>query len=129
MTALDAALDAFEGIEMTELAAKGRALCDLFVALADEALAPLGVTLSSPRDGGRRGSHVSLRHRDAYGAVRALIARCVVGDFRSPDVMRFGFAPLYVGFRDVFDAAAAVADVLRTEAWRDLAPVEAGAVT
>ncbi len=129
LVALEAALAAFEGIDMARLAAKGRALCDLFVSLADERLAPLGVELASPREGARRGSHVSLRHPDAYGAVRALIARGIVGDFRAPDAMRFGFAPLYIRFVDVFDAAEAIRDVLGSRAWDDLPPVEAGAVT
>ena len=129
LLAFEAALDAFDGIEMRDLAAKGRALCDLFAALADEKLERLCVTLASPRDGERRGSHVSLRHPEAFGVVRALIARGIVGDFRAPDAMRFGFAPLYIRFVDVWDAVAAMADVIEGEAWRDLPPVEAGAVT
>ena len=129
LLALEAALEAFDGIEMRDLAAKGRSLCDLFIALVDEKLARFGVSLATPRDGSLRGSHVSLRHPDAFGIVRALIARGIVGDFRAPDAMRFGFAPLYIRFVDVFDAVAAMEEVLDREAWRDLAPVEAGAVT
>jgi kynureninase len=129
LLAFEAALDAFEGIEMHDLAAKGRALCELFIALADERLARFGVSLATPRDGTRRGCHVSLRHPEAFGIVRALIARGIVGDFRAPDAMRFGFAPLYIRFVDVFDAVAAMEEVLERETWRDLAPVEAGAVT
>jgi kynureninase len=129
LLAFEAALDAFDGIGMHDLAAKGRALCELFIALADERLTSFGVTLATPRDGSRRGSHVSLRHPDAFGIVRALIARGIVGDFRAPDAMRFGFAPLYLRFVDVFDAVAAIEDVIGTEAWRGLAAVEAGAVT
>ncbi len=129
LLAFEAALDAFDGISMPDLAAKGRALCELFIELADERLTSFGVTLATPRDGSRRGSHVSLRHPDAFGIVRALIARGIVGDFRAPDAMRFGFAPLYLRFVDVFDAVAAIEYVIGTKAWRDLAPVEAGAVT
>ncbi len=129
LLAFEAALDAFHGIDMRDLAAKGRALCGLFIALVDERLARFGVSLASPRDGTVRGSHVSLRHPEAFGIVRALIRRGIIGDFRSPDAMRFGFAPLYLGFADVFDAVAAIEDVIRHRAWRDLAPIEAGAVT
>ena len=129
LIAFDAALDAYEGVEMRDLAAKGRALCDLFIALVDERLSGFGVALATPRDGAIRGSHVSIRHPDGYGIVRALIHRGIVGDFRSPDAMRFGFAPLYIGFTDVWDAVDAMADVIGRETWRDLAPAEAGAVT
>ena len=129
LLALEEALGAFDGIEMPELAAKGRALADLFVALVDERLARYGVGVASPRDGAHRGSHISLRHPEAYGIVRALIARRIVGDFRAPDTMRFGFAPLYIRFVDVFDAVEAMADVIGREGWRELAPAELGAVT
>ena len=129
LIALEAALDAFDGISMADLAAKGRALCDLFIALVAERLGRFGVQLATPRDGTRRGSHVSIRHPEGFGIVRALIARGIVGDFRAPDAMRFGFAPLYLRFVDVYDAAAAMEDVMARETWRELAPVEAGAVT
>ena len=129
LLASEAALDAFDGIAMRDLAAKGRALGDLFIALVDELVACDGVVLASPRDGARRGSHVSVRHPDGFGIVRALIARGIIGDFRAPDAMRFGFAPLYTRFVDVFDAVAAMRQVIRTRAWSDLAPIEAGAVT
>ena len=129
LLALEAALIAFDGVEMREVAAKGRALCELFIALTDERLARFGVTLATPRDGTRRGNHVSLRHPEAFGIVRALIARGIVGDFRAPDAMRFGFAPLYIRFADIYDAVLAMEEVIGTQAWRDLAPVEAGAVT
>lgn len=129
LLAFEAALEAFDGVEMADLAAKGRALCELFIALADERLAPLGAVLATPRDGARRGSHVSIRHPDGFGIVRALIAQGIVGDFRAPDAMRFGFAPLYLRFVDIYDAVAAMEEVIRTGSWRELPPVEAGAVT
>ena len=129
LLAHEAALDAFAGVEMRDLAAKGRALCDLFLALHDERLARFGTSVASPRDGHRRGSHVSIRHPDGFAIVRALIARGIVGDFRAPDAMRFGFAPLYLRFVDVFDAVAAVEDVMAGETWRQLEPESAGAVT
>ncbi len=100
-----------EGVRLTaeagvdRLRAKSIALCDLLVALHDAWLAPLGFSLGSPRDGERRGSHVSLRHDEAWPICRALIERAaVVPDFRGPDSIRLGVAPLYTGFADVWDA-------------------------
>ena len=100
-----------EGVRLTAEAGVGRlraksvALCDMIVELHDAWLAPLGFSLGSPRDGERRGSHVSLRHDEAWPICRALIERAaVVPDFRGPDSIRLGVAPLYTGFADVWDA-------------------------
>ena len=103
INALDGALDAFERVSMDEIRAKSLALTDLFIELAEDRL-PGAFTLVTPRDHARRGSQVSLRHEHAYGIIQALIARGVVGDFRAPDVCRFGFTPLYLRFADVYDA-------------------------
>jgi kynureninase len=129
MVAFDAALDAFDGIRMADVQAKGRALGDLMIALADERLAPFGVGIASLRDGARRGNHVSLTHPEGYRIMQALIARGVIGDFRAPDVMRFGFGPLYVRYVDIFDAVAALEDILKSGAWRDVPQPKPGVVT
>jgi kynureninase len=104
MAALEvgARLVAEAGVE--RLAAKGRQLGELIVALADEWLAPPGVVLASPRDPDRRGSHVTLSHPQAWQITEALIDRRVVPDFRTPDRVRLGPAPLYTRFVDVWDA-------------------------
>jgi kynureninase len=115
MTALDAALDAFDGVSMAELRAKSLALTDYLIALADEHLTAYGVTVEAPREHGRRGSQVCLRHSEAYGLVQALIARGVVGDFRAPDLARFGLAPMYVRFVDVWDAVERAVAVLASK--------------
>jgi kynureninase len=102
--ALDASLDLFEDAGMGPIAAKGRALTDLAVRLADAWLMPFGFVLGSPRDAERRGSHVALRHPDAWRVTRALIERAgVVPDFRQPDILRLGLAPLTTSFTDVWD--------------------------
>jgi kynureninase len=129
MTAFEAALDAFDGIAMPQVQAKGRALGDLMIALADERLAPLGVGIASLRDGARRGNHVSLTHPAGYQIMQALIARGIIGDFRAPDVMRFGFGPLYVRHVDVFDAVVALEQILRSGMWQAVPLPQANMVT
>ncbi|HDR9583122.1 TPA: kynureninase [Burkholderia stabilis] len=115
--ALEAALDAFDGVDLGVLRDKSVALGDLFIALVDQELDGLGFTLASPRDAAQRGSQVSLAHAEGYAIVQALIARNMIGDFRAPDILRFGFAPLYVRYVDVWDTIAALKDVVATGAW------------
>src|SRR5206468_3431766 len=102
-------------------------LTDLFIALVDERLPDF--ELITPRDHDRRGSQVALRHPEAYGIVQALIARGVVGDFRTPDVARFGFAPLYVRHVDVHDAVEHLLAVMENGEHRDPAYARRNAVT
>ena len=109
----------FDGVGMEELAAKSRRLSGLFIELADERLAEHGFALASPRDPVRRGSQVSFRHPDAYAVARALIARGLIPDFREPDIVRFGIAPLYVRHVDIWDAVDAIEAVMSDGAWRD----------
>ena len=116
LAALDAGLATFEGIAMADLAAKSRALSQLFIGEI-EARCGDQVRLASPRDPSLRGSHVVFAHPDGYGVIQALIARGIIGDFRAPDLMRFGFAPLYNQFAEVVRAGEALADVLRTREW------------
>jgi kynureninase len=116
LAALEAGLDTFDGIAMRDLEAKSRKLSALFV---DEVEARCGaeVRLASPREPAQRGSHVVFAHPEGYAVVQALIARGVVGDFRAPDLMRFGFTPLYTSFADVVRAAGILADILDSHEW------------
>jgi len=116
LAALEAGLATFEGIAMADVEAKSRRLSDLFVAEV-EARCGDHVRLASPRDPAKRGSHVVFAHPDGYAVVQALIERGVVGDFRAPDLMRFGFTPLYTRFEDVWRAAESLADILATREW------------
>jgi kynureninase len=112
LLALDAALDAFDGLAMTDVRRKSLSLTSFFLELADEFLVPLGFEPVTPRADGERGSQVSLRHPSAYGVVQSLIARDVVGDYREPDLVRLGFAPLYLRHVDVVRAVEAVLAVI-----------------
>jgi kynureninase len=109
MRILDAALDAYDGADIAAVRAKGIALTDLFIELVDDRL---GLEVLSPRDSDRRGSQVSLRHPNAAAVYETLVDRGLQGDFRNPDILRFGFAPLYVSFADAWDAVEILAAVL-----------------
>jgi kynureninase len=117
LAALDAGLATFDGIAMADVEAKSRKLSQLFI---DEVEARCGsqVRLASPRDPARRGSHVVFAHEHGYAVMQALIARGVIGDFRAPDLMRFGFAPLYNSFAEIVRAAEILGDILATREWR-----------
>jgi kynureninase len=117
LLALDAALDAFDGVDMKAVRAKTQSLSQLFVGLVEARLARHGFKLASPHDADQRGGQVSLTHRDGYAIMQALIARGLIGDYRAPDTVRFGFAPLYTRHVDVFDAAAIIDEVMTTRAW------------
>ena len=129
MAAFEKALDAFDGVSMAEVERKGRALGDLMIELHDERLSRLGCGLATLRDAKRRGNHVSLTHEAGYAVMRALIERGVIGDFRAPDVMRFGFGPLYVRYVDIHDAVTAIADILERGTFKDEALAQRQAVT
>ena len=115
MAALDAALDVWDGVDMADLRTRSLALTDQFIADV-EACCPV-LQLATPRDHARRGSQVSLRHPEGYAIMQALIAEGVVGDFRAPDILRFGFTPLFTSDDDVAMAAAVLTDVMRQELW------------
>jgi kynureninase len=116
MAALDAGLATFDGIAIADVQAKSRKLSQLFV---DEVEARCGgeVRLTSPRDAAQRGSHVVFAHPEGYAVMQALIARGVVGDFRAPDLMRFGFTPLYASYSEMVRAAEILADILASREW------------
>jgi kynureninase len=117
MLALEVAVDLWLRVDQKEARRKSMALGDLFIKRVDETCRDLGVEVVSPRDASQRGSHVSLRHKEGYRVMRALIDRGVIGDFRTPDLMRFGFAPLYTRYVDVFDAVRHLREVLASRAW------------
>ncbi|MCS6846221.1 MAG: kynureninase [Anaerolineae bacterium] len=117
LAALECGVDIALEAPMTAVRAKSLALTDLFIALVEQRCAPYGLRLVTPREHDRRGSQVCFAHPDAFPIMQALIARGVIGDFRAPDILRFGFAPLYVRYTDVWDAAHILAEVLSSRVW------------
>jgi kynureninase len=123
MTALDCGLDTLQASVplggMAALRRKSLALTDLFITLVQERCGDAGFRLVTPREHAARGSQVCLARDDgAYAMVQALIARGVIGDYRAPDILRFGFTPLYVRFEDVWQAVDQLREVLATGEWK-----------
>ncbi|MET1413792.1 kynureninase [Roseibium sp. HPY-6] len=115
LSSLYSALDVFDDVDMADLRTKSISLSELFISQV-EAKCP-ELALASPRDPQQRGSQVSFRFQEGYAAMQALIARGVIGDFRAPDVMRFGFTPLYLSHQDVVDAVDILSEILKTRSW------------
>lgn len=120
MSALECGVDSVASTSMDLIRAKSLALTDLFIALVEDRLAGRGFTLVTPRERAQRGSQVSFAHAEGgYAITQALIARGVIGDFRAPDILRFGFTPLYTRFVDAWDAADRLVEVMTTGEWRE----------
>jgi kynureninase len=117
LAALEVGVDLALSVDTALVRAKAMALTDLFVRAVEQQCEGFGRALISPREATRRGSQVSFTHPQAYPVMQALIARGVIGDVRAPDILRFGFAPLYLRFVDAWDAADALREVLATRAW------------
>lgn len=134
LVAFEAALDALEGVDMAAVREKSITLGDLFINLVEARCANHNFTLASPREANPtppygRGSQVSFAHDQGYAIIQALIARSVVGDFRAPNIMRFGFTPLHMRYIDVFDTVEHLAQVLGRREWDVEAYRERKAVT
>jgi kynureninase len=113
LSALDGALDAFNGTNMNMIESKARALGDLVLARTNT----MGLEAISPADSSQRGGHVSVRHTEGYAVVQALIARGIIADFRAPDCMRFGVSPPFLRYTDVWDAMDVLESVLKSGEW------------
>ncbi|NVJ99401.1 MAG: kynureninase [Alphaproteobacteria bacterium] len=128
-SAFETALEAFDGVDMQVVRKKSQALTDLFIALCREKLSGYGVGIVTNENPAKRGSHVSLSCDDGYAVVQALIERGVIGDFRAPNFMRFGFTPLYLGFEDTYRAVEIMAEIFQTGVWKEPRFSAKGAVT
>jgi kynureninase len=119
LAALDAGLATFDGVEMAAVEAKAQALGQTLIALVEARCAGFGLQLVSPREPDLRASHLSWSHPQGYAIMQALIARGVIGDFRAPDILRFGMTPLYLRFTDLWDAVEILRQVLEGRAHED----------
>lgn len=129
LSALEAALELFEGVDMKVVREKSLRLSGLFIDCMEPLCREYGLELVTPREGRRRGSHVSYAHPEGYALMQALIEAGVVGDFRAPNLLRFGFTPLYVRYEDVYEAVERLHAVLREERWREPRFTERARVT
>lgn len=114
---VECGLEIFAQTDMASLRTKSLALTDLFIALVEARCAAHGLVLITPREHARRGSHVSFEHPEGYAVIQALIARGVIGDYREPRIMRFGFTPLYTRFTEVWDAVEILGEILDQKTW------------
>jgi len=120
-------LDIWDGIEMAQVYTRAQALSERFIQ-GIEATCPM-LTLASPRDPDQRGSQVSFRFKHGYEAMQACIAHGVIGDFRAPDIMRFGITPLYLDEADIDRAIAVISEVMTGHLWDDDTYRQRAAVT
>lgn len=117
LAAMEASLDIWSQVDLPTVREKSMAMSEFFIRIVERRLGSATVRLASPRDSTQRGSHIGFHHPQGYAVMQTLIERDVIGDFREPDLMRFGFAPLYLSFADVWRAATILADVVETRGW------------
>ncbi len=115
--ALEASLDIWEQVSMEAVRRKSIALADFFLDLIDQLDASYGFTVASPRDGNARGSQISLKHPNGLAIMRSLTGKGVIGDFRAPDILRFGFTPLTLSFENVWHAVGILDDIMKSGEW------------
>jgi len=119
LRALQAALEVFEGVSLQALRDRSVALTEFMMQLIDQQVQGLGLKVLTPRAPEQRGSQVSVTHPEAYAVMQALIERGVIGDVRAPDILRFGLAPMYSTFTEIWDAMAHLKDILERGVYRE----------
>ena len=117
LAALEAGVDLQLEADPALVETKGLALADLFIAQVEARAADPALKLTGPRNPAERGLHVSFAHPEGYALVQAMMAQGIVGDFRAPDIARFGFSPLFLSYVEAWDAAHALADILASRGW------------
>ncbi|WP_421791615.1 kynureninase [Hyphobacterium sp.] len=127
--ALEVGVDLMLEADMADIRAKSSALGNLFLELVEEKCGAYGFQPACPVEADQRGSQVSFHHPEGYAIMQALIARNVIGDFRAPDILRFGFAPLYNSYENVWNAVSILADIMESRAWDDAQFKQKAAVT
>jgi kynureninase len=129
LIALETALEVYDSVDMHAVRAKSQSLTSFFIECFDAQLASYGFDLASPRNANERGSQVSFTHEHGYAIMQALIERNVIGDFRAPNILRFGFAPLYVTHADAANAIRIASEIMETGVWKDVKYQQRKAVT
>ena len=129
LAAMEAGLAIWDRVDINLLREKSVALSQSFLHIVEAHLDSSEIALASPRAPERRGSHLAFRHPNAYEVMQALIARGVIGDYREPDLMRFGFTPLYTRFTEIWDAAVSLVDIIKNREWDQARYRQRSAVT
>ena len=129
LRALQAGLEIYQDISLQQLREKSMALTDLCIMLLKNECAAWELEIISPEDASQRGSQVAVSHPQGYAVMQALISRGVIGDFRAPNLMRFGFAPLFLSYQDIHDAVKQLKQILESEEWNQEAFLQKSKVT
>ena len=119
LAVLEEGVDLMAEADAEEIRRKSVLMTEAFIGLVEQECRGHGFALATPREAARRGSQVCFRHPDGYAIIQALIDRGVIGDFRTPDILRFGFAPLYLRFADLWSAVSHLSDVMESGGWDD----------
>jgi kynureninase len=118
LCALEVGVDIMARADIHKIREKSKSMGDLFIAAVEQKCNDYGFDIVSPRRADQRGSQVSLSHENGYAIMQALIERGVIGDFRAPDILRFGLTPLYLRYVDVWDAVDILSDIMAKEIWK-----------
>ena len=129
MRALQSGLEIYQNLSLQQVREKSMALTDLFIKLLKNECAAWELEIISPKDASQRGSQVAVSHPEGYAVMQALISRGVIGDFRAPNLMRFGFAPLFLRYQDIHDAVKQLKQILEDEEWNQAAFLQKSKVT
>ena len=119
LCALETSVDIMARADIHKIRQKSKHMGDLFIALVEQKCTDHGFGIVSPRNADERGSQVSLCHQNGYAIMQALIERGVIGDFRAPEILRFGLTPLYLRYVDVWNAVDILADIMANQIWKD----------
>lgn len=129
LRALQSGLEIYQDVNLQHVREKSMALTDLFIKLLKNECAAWELEIISPEDASQRGSQVAVSHPEGYAVMQALISRGVIGDFRAPNLMRFGFAPLFLSYQDIHDAVKQLKQILESEEWNQEAFLQKSKVT
>jgi kynureninase len=116
--AIESGLEIFKDLSIIEIREKSTKLSEMFIQLMKQECTEFGFTLFSPKNSEHRGSQISFLHENAYSIIQALISHGIIGDYREPNVMRFGISPLYMRFEDVWNAITCLREIMQTGQWQ-----------